>query len=395
MHRGCLASQCSQLRCITTDVCTDSLRGLTAHHNGCLHHTAQTALHHGAARTHRTCRAQLALKRTALTCRGVDNDSCPRCTIPAANLPAHVHTLCTQHQLDVLVVENMAKDAAQQEVVAQICTPHRPFVLGAPPLVTASVDDAAASVLGVASLAAYNTAWWLAGPACRTCSPPVCVCVGSHGRPAFLLHHVGGCAVSMHKSRHMCPQAERVREVHGCACLTKPPCCKSGACRTSIVVVVERAGARWSHTGWALTHWALEGHTKWTAAGLSTSVLLDQVQALASAPPVYVWQQPQQDGATHAETAAVRAALSRVFGQEHGRGAVRMVDCPAEAFEARVEAELQGLVVQEDAGAALDAAPLPWATGTPGATLRFPPRPLLPAAVKCVPVVSKASGSTV
>ena len=69
---------------------------------------------------------------------------CPRCSIQTTNIAEDTYTLCKEHQLSVLLVEHLAKDI----VLQQICTPHQPVVIGAPPSLSDSADGAGGKVLG-------------------------------------------------------------------------------------------------------------------------------------------------------------------------------------------------------------------------------------------------------
>jgi hypothetical protein len=129
-------------------------------------------------------------------------------------------------------------------------------------------------------------------------------------------------------------------------------------------VVRLHAGAAWSHAGWTLHHWDLDTRTMWTASGLSREVLLDQVQAHATQPPVYLWLPPAAaGGAVAREASALRPQLQRLFPES--RGVVRGIGGPAEGFAATVQRLIEGTVTQEQPGQPAGAAEgqtLSWTT---------------------------------
>jgi hypothetical protein len=56
-------------------------------------------------------------------------------------MAAYVRDLCVNHQLEVLVVEDVATAGAPPQLLTQICTPHQPHILGTPAHVSEGSSD--------------------------------------------------------------------------------------------------------------------------------------------------------------------------------------------------------------------------------------------------------------
>lgn len=67
-----------------------------------------------------------------LCCRkGKKEEECPRCAISRTNAAGELEALCTRHQLEVVLVEQMQVQGVDT-LISQLCTPHQPCIRGSP-----------------------------------------------------------------------------------------------------------------------------------------------------------------------------------------------------------------------------------------------------------------------
>jgi hypothetical protein len=108
--------------------------------------------------------------------------------------------------------------------------------------------------------------------------------------------------------------------LHAVCCPPSPPL---SPIPCVVTAALPHAGIAWSHTGWELLVWHVAQRTKTRHSGLSMSLLLDQIEAHAPRPPMYLHVPPNYGGNVSA-LGEVEAALRRRHGTFSG-GAIRKV----------------------------------------------------------------------
>lgn len=63
-----------------------------------------------------------------------------------------MHDLCTESQLEVLLVEDVATGGDRPQVMTQVCTPHQPHVVGTPTQVSESSGGEKGLVAGASGV---------------------------------------------------------------------------------------------------------------------------------------------------------------------------------------------------------------------------------------------------